>query len=105
MQIINNQPFDGIKKEIGVCVKQFTLEKRNSAFRVIEVHILRILGADKFFLYYRYIHSDLFRVVHYMKEKDFVNWLFLEPREFKHQNGQSIFQILNYPDIVSLIAT
>jgi Glycosyltransferase family 92 len=81
LQIIDNHPTDGVKKEFGVCVKQLTYPNRDFIVRFIEwVHMLRILGNTKVHFYNRMVHPELIKVVDYFESKDLVDMKpFLEP--------------------------
>lgn len=81
LQIIDNQPPDGVQKMFGVCTKQMQFESQTFVARFVEwVHILRILGVEKIHGYNRYVHKDLFKVMNYFEDKNFLEMKpFLEP--------------------------
>lgn len=81
LKIINPQPSGGVKKQFGVCSKQVTFEKRESTTRFIEwVHLLRILGAEKIYFSFEYLHPEFYKIVNYFEEKGFVEtWPYLDP--------------------------
>lgn len=83
LEIINNQPPDGVKKKFGVCTKQMNYQDREIAVRLIEwVHILRILGVDKIHGYNRHVHPNMFKAMNYFEEKGFAEFKpFLEPHD------------------------
>lgn len=83
LQIINNQPIDGVKKKFGVCTKQLNYPNRDFAIRLIEwVEMLKILGVEKIYGYNRYVHPDIFKVMQYFEEKGVLEVkAFLEPSE------------------------
>jgi hypothetical protein len=81
LNIINNQPDDGVKKRFGVCSKKATFENRNFAIRFIEwVHMVRLLGAEKVHFSYDFVHPDLFEVIKHFEELGMVEtWQYLNP--------------------------
>ena len=88
LEIVKNQPENGIKKKFGVCVKFTCFDKRDFMIKFVEwVHLLRVLGVDKIHMYNRYVHADTYKAMKYFESLD---WLevreFLEPFEvpFKH---------------------
>lgn len=87
LQIIDNQPPDGVKKEFGVCVKQLTYPNRDFIIRFIEwLHLLRILGAEKVHFYNRFVHQEMMKVIEYFEAKGLVEMKpFLEPSDLSNQ--------------------
>jgi Glycosyltransferase family 92 len=87
LQIIDNHPTDGVKKEFGVCVKQLTYPNRDFIVRFIEwVHMLRILGNTKVHFYNRMIHPELVKVVKYLEQQNLVDMKpFLEPSSLSNR--------------------
>lgn len=81
LQIINNQPLNGIKKSFGVCSKFLEFDNRSYVIRFIEwVLMMRILGADKITIYNRHVHPELYKIMNYFVEKGFLDFYeFLEP--------------------------
>jgi hypothetical protein len=81
LQIIDNQPPTGVKKEFGVCSKQMSFDDRSFVVRFVEwVHLLKVLGVDKIHAYNRHVHPELFKAITYFEDKGFVEIKpFLEP--------------------------
>ena len=87
LKIIDNQPEDGIKKKFGVCVKQITFEDKNSTVKFVEwIHLLKILGADKIYVYNRFVHPDLFKAMKYFEDQGILDLTsFLEPSAIPYE--------------------
>jgi Glycosyltransferase family 92 len=87
LQIINNQPVDGIKKKFGVCTKQLNFLNRNIVIRFIEwIHMLRILGVEKVHGYSRFVHPDLQKAIENFEAKGFLEIKpFMEPSTTLYQ--------------------
>jgi Glycosyltransferase family 92 len=81
LQIIDNQPIDGVKKKFGVCVKQLMYPGRDFIVRFIEwVNLLKILGNTKVHFYNRFLHPEFINVVEYLESQGLVEMKpFLEP--------------------------
>lgn len=91
LEIIDNKPLNGVKKGFGVCSKSLSFDKNEFVIRFIEwVHMLRILGADKITIYNRYVHPELYKIMNYFHEKNFIDVKqFLEPSGVKTSTSNS----------------
>lgn len=75
LEIIDNQPPNGVKKKFGLCTKMLVFQKREQGVRIIEwVHMLRILGVDKVHIQIRNIHPDLVQILDYLQFKKLLEW-------------------------------
>ena len=86
--IINNQPTPKIKrKKIAVCAKDFTCKDPNFAVRFIEwIHWMKLLGAEKIYFSYKYLHPKIFTAVEYFEKHGVVEaWPFHEPSGIKNE--------------------
>ena len=85
LQVINNQPLNGIKKSFAVISKSLTLNDRTSVIRLIEwIHMLQILGCEKIIIFTKSVHPDLMKILEYFQQKGFVDFYdFVEPEEVK----------------------
>lgn len=87
LNIINNQPIDGKKKEFGVCSYQviLTIEQafvdENFLIRYMEwMHLLNILGADKIYMYKNELEPDIHRIMNFYEVKEIIEmWQFSTP--------------------------
>lgn len=81
LQILSDQPPDGVKKRFCVCSKYFTFKDKNFIARFIEwVHMVNILGAEKIHFFVKYVHPDMQKVINYFEEQGMMEtWNFLEP--------------------------
>lgn len=80
LDIIDNQPPDGVKKNFVVCTKHLHLGSDFSATRFVEwVEMLKILGAEQIYIYHRYVNPDCFKIMlHYEKQGFMVLEQYLE---------------------------
>jgi hypothetical protein len=75
LEIINNQPTDGVKKKFGLCTKMLVFDKREQGVKIIEwAHMLRILGLHKIHIQIRNIHPDLIQVLDQLKKEGLLEW-------------------------------
>jgi Glycosyltransferase family 92 len=72
LQIIDNQPPNGVKKGFGLCSKTLTFDDRNYIIRFIEwMEIQKILGVDKITTFDRRLHPDFYKILqHYQNRGD-----------------------------------
>lgn len=68
LRIINNRP--PVKKEFAVCVKGLDFLHEDLSVRMVEwIELLRLLGAQKIFLYELEVHANISKVLsHYQQE-------------------------------------
>lgn len=99
MMIINNQPTNGTKAKFGVCSKATHYSDRNYISRIIEwIHLLKILGAAKIYIYNEYVHPDIFDVLEYFQEKNYIEvYPFIQPSgipdNVKHHGQEVLLQM------------
>lgn len=81
LTIINRQPANGLKKRFAVCSKTARFENRDFAVRFIEwVQMILILGAEKIFFSYEYVHPEMFKIINYFERKGVIEaWPHLNP--------------------------
>lgn len=72
LDVIHNKPPDGLKKQFAVCVKDVTLSEDKTLELVEWIEILRILGADKIFMYKNQTHPDTTRTLKYYEAQGVV---------------------------------
>lgn len=90
LEILNKQPVDGVKKRFGVCSKKVRFESRDFLIRFIEwVHLLRILGADKMYFPFDYVHPEMFAVINNFEKRGILEtWHYLSPTGIKDSKGR-----------------
>jgi Glycosyltransferase family 92 len=81
LEIIDNQPPNGVKKDFGVCMKQVTFPNRDVVVKFVEwIHLLRILGNHKVHITVRYVHPELYKIMNYLEKEGYIEVTnFLEP--------------------------
>lgn len=81
LKIIDNKPKTGTKKGFGLCSKSLSFDNRDFVIRFIEwVHLQRILGVDKITLFNRHVHPEMFEILNYFQDKNYIEVKqFLEP--------------------------
>ena len=91
MDILDIQPSDGVKKRFGVCSKRARFEDRSFAIRFIEwMHMVLILGAEKVYFSYDYVHPDTFKIIQYFEEQGKLEtWKYLDPTGLKNSGMRS----------------
>ena len=83
MDIIDNQPLDGVKKKFGICTKQLKYGGREFIMRFIEwVHLLQLMGVEKVHMTVTEIHEEMKKVLEHFEQLGFVEWkLYKDPTE------------------------
>jgi hypothetical protein len=92
LEIIDNQPTDGAKKEFGVCLEHFADNSDNNfIIKFIEwVHLQRILGAEKVHLFNHIHQPRLSKILKYLEEKGLVEvQRFQEPSDIDYSDPNS----------------
>jgi hypothetical protein len=81
LEIIDNQPVDGIKKNFVVCTKPLTIKGSIDPTRLVEwIETLKILGAQQIYIYHRYFDPEIFKVAQFYEKQGFmVLEQYLEP--------------------------
>jgi hypothetical protein len=84
LEVIDNQPKNGVKKRFGVCTKQYTLPNRESAMMFLEwIEMIKILGAEKMYFYVANVHPDVMKVAKYYESTGFVDIkMFYDPSPY-----------------------
>jgi hypothetical protein len=83
LRIVNNLPQNGQKKEFAVCTKYVAFDTHEYGVKFIEwIHLLRILGVDKTFVYVKSALPEIMKLFKYFEEKEMTeNFMYLHPSE------------------------
>ncbi|KAJ8882398.1 hypothetical protein PR048_014206 [Dryococelus australis] len=110
LKVIHDQPDN--KKTFAVCVKGMHILQGDYAVRLVEwLELLRILGADKVFMYKLHVHASIERVLRHYEERgltavtrvvlpgSYSNHPLLQGMFLTEQRGQKRLQeVINYND-------
>lgn len=70
LKIINNVPIKGKKEFVAVCTKDLEYPDKDISLKLIEwIEIVKLLGADKIFMYVVQVHPNIMKTLKYYEQQ------------------------------------
>lgn len=103
LNVINNKPADGVRKNFIVSVKQLVFKDQSFVIRFIEwIEMMKIFGADKIDVFYREVHPNYIKVMEYYRVQGVMDYRKYSPpasiQSISHNRLMNVLQMIQHTD-------